>query len=86
MILRIAAGARRRRDHEHNGRAWLAYHVAALMKAKRPPNLRALMIDTDRTERQPQGWREQIAVLRQMAAAAQPRGPRGRARRRLAKP
>ncbi len=69
-MLAIAAGARRRRDAEHNGRAWLAWHVAALQRTpKRLPKLSALMIDPDRPAKA-RTWRQQLAIARAMTGRA----------------
>lgn len=39
----IMAGARERFDMEHRARAWLAWHIAALPRTKRFPDLEDLM-------------------------------------------
>jgi hypothetical protein len=58
-------GARKRAEAEHNGRAWLAWHVAALDRQKRLPDLSRLQVHDHR----PQTWQEQMAVCRAIAAA-----------------
>jgi hypothetical protein len=62
----IATAARRRLEAEHNGRVWLAYHIAVLSRQKRIPSLQSLMIPT---RREPQTWQEQMAICKAIAAA-----------------
>lgn len=65
-MLTIAAGARRRHMAEHNGRAWLAWNIVAIDRARKMPTLKQLMIDPDRAARR-QTWQEQLAIARQLA-------------------
>jgi len=52
---------------EHNERAWLAWHIVAMQKAKRLPKLKKLLIQQpDRRRRQT--WQEQMAIMGQWAA------------------
>jgi len=39
----ILDGRLRYLEREHNGRAWLAYHVAALQRAQKLPRLESLL-------------------------------------------
>lgn len=56
-----------RLDHQHNNRAWLAWNVAALMRAKRMPRLQTLMIK--RRDRRKQSWQEQRDIVKILNAA-----------------
>lgn len=47
MVARLE-GARRRLASEHDGRAWLAWHVAALSRAERLPDLGSLLFDNQK--------------------------------------
>jgi len=49
-----------------NRSAWLAWHVAALSRTKKLPNLRKLQVP-DR--RQTQTWQEQAAIFEMIARA-----------------
>jgi len=66
-MLAIAAGARRRQAADHNGRAWLAWNIVALDRARRMPALKSLQIDADGPGRRRQTWQEQRAIARQLA-------------------
>lgn len=59
-----AAGMRNRRDHD--GRAWLAWHVAALSRARKLPRLDALLARTGARRRQT--WEEQLAMMQAWSA------------------
>jgi hypothetical protein len=56
-------GASSRREREHNERAWLAWHTAALARPSkgRFPSLRSLQV---KPRRKPQTWQEQLEVAR----------------------
>jgi hypothetical protein len=69
-MLTIAAGARRRIAAEHNGRAWLAWNIVALDRARKLPPLKSLLIDADRPQQQARTWSQQLAVARQLAGLA----------------
>jgi hypothetical protein len=56
------AGRQRRITREHNDRAWLAWHVAALTRAKKLPDLVKLQIN-QRHRRPRQSWQEQFAIM-----------------------
>lgn len=49
-------------EREHNDRAWLAYHVAALQRMKKPPRLNTLLIKRKRR----QTWQEQFNIMAKM--------------------
>jgi hypothetical protein len=67
MVMRIAVAARHRLENEHNGRAWLAWHIAVLPKQRRMPRLDSLMIKRRRAQQQT--WQEQMTIFRMIAAA-----------------
>jgi hypothetical protein len=69
-MLSIAAGARRRQTNEHNARAWLAWNIVAIDRARRMPTLKSLMVDPDGAGRRKQTWQEQRAIARQLAGLA----------------
>lgn len=52
---------------EHNDRAWLAWHIAALPKAKRLPSLQSLLAPPER-KLQATTWQQQHAVMQQWVA------------------
>jgi hypothetical protein len=52
--------------HEHNQRAWLAWHIAALYRAKKMPKLKSMLA---RDKPRVQSWQEQAAVMEKWAAA-----------------
>ena len=47
---------------EHNERAWLAWHIAGLSRAKRLPNLQKMMIKS-KQPRRIQPWQEQMQIM-----------------------
>jgi len=49
---------------EHNNRAWLAWHIAALSRAKKLPALKSLYT---RDKPRVQTWQEQFAVMETFA-------------------
>lgn len=51
---------------QHNERAWLAWHIAALPLLKRFPKLEKLQLRTGKKTRQT--WQEQLAVMDRWAA------------------
>lgn len=61
-------GAARRLRREHNNRAWLAWHAAALTRVKQMPKLESLM-SVDRPE-QSQTWEDMLAVVKSIHVAA----------------
>jgi hypothetical protein len=56
-----------RRTREHNERAWLAWHVEALHRAKKLPKLDALLAKEQRAPRR-QTWEEQLAIMQDWSA------------------
>lgn len=65
VFLTIEAAARRL-EREHNDRAWLAWHVAALTRVKKMPKLQSLTVK--RRRRRPQTWQEQLAICKMITA------------------
>ena len=49
-------------QREHNARAWLAWHVAALTRAKKFPRLDTLLAKTKTAPRR-QTWEEQMVIM-----------------------
>lgn len=52
----------------HNRMAWLAWHIAALSRAKNLPQLSRLMVSKQQPARR-QTWQEQMAIMGQWAVA-----------------
>lgn len=58
---------------EHNDRAWMAWHIAALSRMKKLPKLKDLFLKPLRAQPvRPQTPEEQLAVWKQWAAATAP--------------
>lgn len=57
----VIAGVNMRLVREHNERMSLAWHVAALQRAKRMPKLKTLFAKA--AERKTQTWQQQMAVM-----------------------
>lgn len=51
---------------EHNERAWLAWHVAALPRSKKFPKLEKMLLRTGKKPRQT--WQEDLAVMERWVA------------------
>lgn len=60
-------GAQIARDRAHDDRAWLAWHVAALQRMKRLPQLKKLQ--TRGRAPKAQTWEQQLAAFEQIARA-----------------
>lgn len=66
--LRIVFKAKARlAEVEHNQRAWLAWHTAALQRAKKLPRLETMLAKS--TTRPRQSWQEQWQVMKLFAAS-----------------
>jgi len=70
MVLLTLEAVARRRDAEHNARAWLAWNTAALSRLppRRFPPLHKLQIRR-RRPKQPQTVEQQLAVAQLITAA-----------------
>ena len=66
MVARLE-GARRRLSSEQDGRAWLAWHVAALTRAQKLPELSSMI--TQQQKQGPQTAEEQEISLDQLFLA-----------------
>jgi hypothetical protein len=62
----LIEAAARRFEREHNGRVWLAWHIAALQRMKKLPNLKKMMVDNTRRPRQ--SWQQQLSVFSEWVA------------------
>ena len=51
MVARLD-GARRRLEAEQDGRAWMAWHVAALTRAAKLPDLKTLLVRSETKKQQ----------------------------------
>lgn len=63
----IVEGRSRFLEREHNDRAWLAWHIAALSRIKRMPKLDRMMLRP--TKEKPQTWEQQLQIVMQLNAA-----------------
>lgn len=63
----LIEAASRRWEREHNARVWLAWHVAALHRAKRLPDIKKMFVNN--TVKPRQTWREQLQVFSAWATA-----------------
>jgi hypothetical protein len=54
---------------DHNDRAWLAWHIAALPLQKRFPALKSLFIDEPQHRRKPMTPEQTLALVKMMNAA-----------------
>ena len=62
MLMEAAA---KRFEREHNGRVWLAWHIAALMRVKKLPDIKQMMLQ--RSSRPRQTWQQQLAIVTKWA-------------------
>jgi len=59
-------GAAKKLEREQNARAWQAWHIAALQRMKKMPELKKLFVNN--TEIPRQTWRQQLATMQAWAA------------------
>lgn len=59
-------GKLRAARREHNQRAWLAWHTAALQRSKKLPTLRSMLA---RDKPRAQSWQEQSAMMQTWSIA-----------------
>lgn len=64
----ILDGAADRLRDERNNRAWLAWHIEALARAKKLPKLKEFLLDAPKRERRRQTIEEQIAIAHRWTA------------------
>lgn len=55
-----------RQEKEHNARAWLAYHIAALSRTERMPRYEKLLM---KQAAKPADWEKQLANLKAWVVA-----------------
>lgn len=67
QIVTHFTAAARRRQREHNDRAWHAWTVAALGRVKKMPKLDTLLAKPQ-TPRRRQTWEEQLAIMQAWSA------------------
>lgn len=58
--------AAHRADREHNDRAWLAWHIAALTRTKKMPKLQKLQV---RVRRKPQTGEQMLQIAKMLTVA-----------------
>ena len=61
----LAEAAAKKWERDHNGRVWLAWHTAALMRVKKLPDIKQMMLK--RTSRPRQHWRQQLDIMTKWA-------------------
>ncbi len=66
QINAIVSGANDRLLHQHNELVWLAWHTAALIRAKKMPKLEKLMAKNASHKRR--SWQEDMAAMDQWVA------------------
>jgi hypothetical protein len=71
----LIEAAARRWEREHNARVWLAWHVAALSRVKKMPDLKR-MLKTN-TSKPRQTWRQQMAIMGEWSAKHNAKVARG---------
>jgi hypothetical protein len=59
-------GKLRAARRDHNQRAWLAWHIAALQRAKKLPRLKSMLA---REKPRIQSWQEQVNIMQKWAMA-----------------
>ncbi len=62
----LAEATAKRFEREHNARAWLAWHIAAMQRMKKLPNFKNLMLKN--TSKPRQTWRQQLVIMSDWAA------------------
>lgn len=65
-MAREVTAAVNRHGSEHNARAWLAWHMAALQRSKKMPPLKTMMW---REKKRRQTWQEQLHIAQLWQAA-----------------
>jgi hypothetical protein len=70
MIAATLEGVTQRREREHNERAWHAWHVAALPRAKRFPKLDTMLVKPRRRRGKQQSVADMMATCRLITLAA----------------
>jgi len=56
----------KRLEREHNALAWHTWHIAALQRQKKMPELKKLL--SGRTDQSRQSWRQQLDIMSKWAA------------------
>lgn len=56
----------KRFERDHNARVWLAWHIAALQRAKKMPDIKKMLMSN--TSKPRQSWREQMVIMSEWAA------------------
>lgn len=64
MTLLIEAAAKKF-EREHNAHAWLAWHIAALSRMKKLPDVKKLYLNNSSRPRQT--WRQQLQIMTEWA-------------------
>jgi hypothetical protein len=64
MKLLVEAAAKKY-EREHNARVWLAWHVAALHRMKKLPDIKRMFLS--QSSRPRQTWRQQLMVVTEWA-------------------
>lgn len=62
MLIEAAA---KRYERDYNARVWLAWHVAALSRMKKLPDIKKMFMS--QTSKPRQNWRQQLQVMTEWA-------------------
>lgn len=65
MKLLIEAAAKRF-EREHNARVWLAWHIAAMQRMKKMPDIKKMFLNN--ASRPRQSWQQQLQIMTKWAA------------------
>ena len=63
---------------ERNGWAWLAWHTANMVRAKKMPKLDAIIVKTSTPKARRQTWQQQMAIMDQWTAVMEALTERGK--------
>jgi hypothetical protein len=72
----ILEGVNQRHVQQHNDRAWMAWHIAAMGRAEKMPRLDRLTAKKPRPSGQT--WEEQMAIMKALSARVNQRAAKAR--------
>jgi hypothetical protein len=62
----LIEAAAKKFEREHNARVWLAWHIAALQRMKKMPDIKRMMLNNAAHPRQT--WQQQLMIMSEWAA------------------
>jgi hypothetical protein len=74
----LVEGKRRAAENDHHDRAWLAWHVAALQRAKTMPTLKDVAGPRRAKKKRAMSADQMLTMAHLWAAAAPPKKPKGK--------